>query len=1115
MRIAPAELRRRFGGSALQRGTRYSNSGMVTEFGWTDRGELTGRCRGSGQEIYRVTVSFNGAPSSLTVSMATCSCPVGMFCKHAVALLLVAGRAGAVQPPPVVAWRSMLSAVLDDASGEVPTPTMRPLALSVGIEAPTSLAVRMGNPDAALLVTPMTWGKRRGWIKGGATWSDIFRIRQEDFPTAQTDAVIAIHRALAGSLFSHRDERVRLTYAPREIWDLLESARRAGVEIIAGPGVQASSVRITTARLHYGLRGCADGAQLTATVEIGDGQVLAAGDVGGVLGPAGNVHGLWGVHDDALVLAAFDPIPGAAEIAAARDGSEVLIPAADLPEFSAEVLPRLTRARTVAVHDEQLFAPPRIEGPFAVLTLTPAPAGGVRLSWSAGYTVNDTRHVFDPAETAATGFRDESAEAALWQEVRPELSATALMCRAWRTHATDHWRRRQVLDHSDKVLRELRLLQSADPDEEVIGATDIAGLLVTVDLSGVEAALLVAEALPELDRHPGIVIDNRLDVEYRAADSAPAIEFASEDSEFGNDWLSLGITVTVGGTRVPVAAVISEIVSGATHMLLNDGVYFPLDSPELRKLADLLAEGRALGEIESGMVHPASLNATFWEELLALGVVDEQLANWRDRMTALASARPPHLVDLPAELHADLRDYQHAGFEWLTFLWDNGLGGILADDMGLGKTVQTLAIITRAVAATPDARFLVVAPTSVIANWAAECHRFAPGLRVATVTATRARTGMGFEQQVAGADVVVTSYTLLRLLFDEINEYSWDGVIFDEAQFIKNHTGKTHQCARRLESGFKLAITGTPMENNLMELWSLLSVTAPGLFPSPVAFTDYFRKPIESGSAPDRLAVLRRRIKPVMLRRTKDQVAIDLPPKQEQALVLDLAARHRKIYDTRLARERQKVLGLLGDWEKNRFQVFRSLSLLRQLSLHASLVDESHHGVASSKVDYLTEQLPTLVAEGHNALVFSQFTRFLHILAAHLDKVGIAYSYLDGSMNAAGRAEAVRRFTSGETEVFLISLKAGGFGLNLTEADYCFVCDPWWNPAAEAQAVDRAHRIGQSRPVNVYRLVSAGTIEERVVALQDRKRALFDAVVDDGELFGTAISADDIREMIG
>ncbi|HMS74251.1 DEAD/DEAH box helicase, partial [Gordonia sp. (in: high G+C Gram-positive bacteria)] len=707
------------------------------------------------------------------------------------------------------------------------------------------------------------------------------------------------------------------------------------------------------------------------------------------------------------------------------------------------------------------------------------------------------------------------AEAALWESLRPELSATAWMCRAWAVHAREYWQRRLYRESSVAVLDELDLLLSGQSAEALIAASSIVSLLVPMELSGVETAVLVVEALPELDEHPDVIVDNRLDMDYRPAGAAPSIEFSSEDGEFGNDWFSLGITVTVGTTAVPVADVIREIVSGATHMLLADGVYFSLDTPELRKLADLLAEARALGEIESGKVHSGTLNATFWEELLALGVVDEQLARWQERMSALASAVPPHRLDPPNELRADLRDYQRSGYDWLNFLWDNELGGILADDMGLGKTVQALALISRAVAEDPHTSFLVIAPTSVVANWAAECRKFAPELEVATVTATRAKTGKSFDQQATGTNVVVTSYTLLRLLFDEINEYSWSGVIFDEAQFIKNHTGKTHQCARRLDSGFKLAITGTPMENNLMELWSLLSVTAPGLFPSPVAFTDYFRKPIESHSTPERLGVLRRRIKPVMLRRTKDQVAIDLPPKQEQALVLDLSSRHRKIYDTRLARERQKVLGLLGDWEKNRFQVFRSLSLLRQLSLHAALVDESHHGVSSSKVDYLTEQLPELVAEGHNALVFSQFTRFLHILTAHLDKVGIAYSYLDGSMNAAERADAVRRFTSGETKVFLISLKAGGFGLNLTEADYCFVCDPWWNPAAEAQAVDRAHRIGQTRPVNVYRLVSAGTIEERVVALQDRKRALFDAVVDDGELFGTTISADDIRAMIG
>jgi SNF2 family DNA or RNA helicase len=305
------------------------------------------------------------------------------------------------------------------------------------------------------------------------------------------------------------------------------------------------------------------------------------------------------------------------------------------------------------------------------------------------------------------------------------------------------------------------------------------------------------------------------------------------------------------------------------------------------------------------------------------------------------------------------------------------------------------------------------------------------------------------------------------------------------------------------------------MENNLMELWALLSITAPGLFPSPKAFTDYFRKPIESGSNKERLAVLRRRIRPVMLRRTKGQVAEELPPKQEQVLSLDLSAKHRKIYDTRMARERQKVLGLLGDWEKNRFQVFRSLTLLRQLSLHVALVDESKLDVNSAKVDFLVEQLPELVAEGHSALVFSQFTGFLDILRVQLDSIGMSYSYLDGSLSARQRDAAIRSFTAGVTQVFLISLKAGGFGLNLTEADYCFVCDPWWNPAAEAQAIDRTHRIGQTRPVTVYRLVSQGTIEEKVVALQERKRGLFTAVVDEGDVFGSAITASEIRELFG
>ena len=396
--------------------------------------------------------------------------------------------------------------------------------------------------------------------------------------------------------------------------------------------------------------------------------------------------------------------------------------------------------------------------------------------------------------------------------------------------------------------------------------------------------------------------------------------------------------------------------------------------------------------------------------------------------------------------------------------------------------------------------FLIVAPTSVVPNWAAEAARFAPGLTVTAVQETDARRGQPLAELIAGADAVVTSYALLRIDIASYAAAGWSGLILDEAQFAKNHQSKVYQCARRLPARFKLAITGTPMENNLMELWALLSITAPGLFPSPDRFRDYYARPIEKSGQPELLGQLRRRIRPLVRRRTKEQVASDLPPKQEQVLEVDLHPRHRRLYQTHLQRERQKVLGLIDDLNANRFTIFRSLTLLRQLSLHAGLVDEAYRDVPSSKIDVLAEQLLDVVGGGHRALVFSQFTGFLGKVREELDSRGIAYCYLDGSTR--NRAAVIERFRAGDVPVFLISLKAGGFGLNLTEADYCFLLDPWWNPATEAQAVDRTHRIGQTRNVMVYRLIARDTIEEKVMALKARKAELFASVLDEGNAFG-------------
>jgi SNF2 family DNA or RNA helicase len=346
--------------------------------------------------------------------------------------------------------------------------------------------------------------------------------------------------------------------------------------------------------------------------------------------------------------------------------------------------------------------------------------------------------------------------------------------------------------------------------------------------------------------------------------------------------------------------------------------------------------------------------------------------------------------------------------------------------------------------------------------------------------------------------------------------------VLDEAQFVKNHTSQTHRLARELDAPFRLAVTGTPLENNLLELWAMFQIVAPGLFPSRARFVEEYVKPIAASASPvhgtdaaygsARLERLRRRIRPLMLRRTKDIVAPELPEKQEQVLSIPLAPKHRALYDTWLQRERQKVLGLLDDLDRQRFIVYRSITLLRMLAVDASLIDPANESVPSTKLDALLDQLSDVLAEGHRALVFSQFTSYLRKVAARLDASGIRHEYLDGSTRR--RADVIGRFREGDAPVFLISLKAGGFGLTLTEADYVFLLDPWWNPAAETQAIDRTHRIGQTKQVMVYRMVAADTIEEKVMRLARRKGELFDAVLDDDGVFSSALSADDIRALL-
>jgi superfamily II DNA or RNA helicase len=645
-----------------------------------------------------------------------------------------------------------------------------------------------------------------------------------------------------------------------------------------------------------------------------------------------------------------------------------------------------------------------------------------------------------------------------------------------------------------------------DPGAEAaLLATLPKGLVSVRSASGGDALALALHDLPHLRTLDGVEVTEVERPDFRETTAPPEISFTVADEQPDHtDWLDLEVVITVDGESVPLPDVLAAITRDEEFLVLPSGLYVALDRPELARLHEAVAAAAQLREGEGGRVSVGTHDLGVWAELAELGVVDAQAAAWVERARALRDLAEVPQPE-PVGITTPLRPYQLEGFWWLAFLHDHGLGGILADDMGLGKTLQVLALAQHAVSRGTDRPFLVVAPTSVVTAWRHQAALHAPDLRIGVVT----RRTDDVAAIAADHDVVVTTYALLRLEKEQYAAQRWAGLVLDEAQQVKNHQGKTYAAVRSLDADFRLVVTGTPFENRLMELWSLLSIATPGLYPWPRRFRDVVVGPVEKEGDQAALERFRKRIRPFLLRRTKELVADELPPKQEQVLEVDLHPRHRKVYDTHLARERQRILGLVDDFDRNRVAIFSALTKLRQLALDPGLVDPAHDRVGSAKVDLLADHLAEITAEGHRALVFSQFTSFLGRVRERLTAEGIATAYLDG--RTRDRAEVVDAFRRGEAPVFLISLKAGGTGLTLTEADYVFVLDPWWNPAAEAQAVDRAHRIGQDKHVHVYRLVATDTIEEKVMELKARKAELFARVIDGGAASSEGITAEDIR----
>jgi SNF2 family DNA or RNA helicase len=604
-------------------------------------------------------------------------------------------------------------------------------------------------------------------------------------------------------------------------------------------------------------------------------------------------------------------------------------------------------------------------------------------------------------------------------------------------------------------------------------------------------------------REAGFVVERGDDLSQRARRvESLDIEGDLADGPGGSGWFDLSLGFAVGNERVNLLPFLPQLIDAVVGLAPNatrperiwlgapDGRFWNVPMSELQPWLDALIELVGERGVDFG---GDKLRLTRLDALRAVAggaVVDGHMKGLADLALALRAHATPEESGPPEGLQAQLRPYQQQGLNWLQWLRRFQFGGILADDMGLGKTLQTIAhILTEKLEGRLTRPALVVAPTSLVGNWRREIERFAPSLSVLVLHGLQRKE---LFDRIDGHDVVVTTYPLLSRDAEVLIKQKWDVVALDEAQNIKNAKTQAAQVVSLLDARQRLALTGTPMENHLGELWSLFNFLMPGYLGSDIRFKTLFRNPIEKGGDNQRLALLRRRVAPFMLRRDKSQVASELPPKVESIERVRFEPEQANLYETiRLATEAAVREALAGKGlARSQITVLDALMKLRQACCDPRLVKLSaaRKVTQSAKLDWLLEMLPEMISEGRRVLLFSQFTSMLELIEKALKPTGISWVKLTG--DSTSRDAIIDRFTSGEVPLFLISLKAGGTGLNLPQADTVIHYDPWWNPAVEDQATDRAHRIGQTQTVFVYKLVAEGTLEERILTMQERKAEL-------------------------
>ncbi len=587
----------------------------------------------------------------------------------------------------------------------------------------------------------------------------------------------------------------------------------------------------------------------------------------------------------------------------------------------------------------------------------------------------------------------------------------------------------------------------------------------------------------------------------KRADATFGVNVSSE-----TDWFDIELNLEFDGVAVTLEELKRALKANKKFIKLRDGSIAKLPEKLIEKLNYMIN----FGKVEDNSIRFANHHLSFIDRMLSEADQKQMDSLSAEKIKKLDKFNKIKNYKLPENFVGELRDYQKAGYDWLNFLKDFSFGGILADDMGLGKTIQALAVLRNESNLHPKKTNLIVAPTSVIFNWAREINVFTPGLNYLIHYGTRRSKDI---RRLKKYQVILTTYGHLRRDIAFLKDITFNFAILDESQYIKNPGSETSKAVRLLQAQNRLAMTGTPVENNTMDLWSQFAYINPGLLGDQAFFKESFMRPIEKEQNVQAAAELRKLIFPFILRRKKEDVAKELPPKVESLIQSPMSEEQLKMYNTWKQSYRDSIMEEIESkgLNKSKFKVLEGLTKLRQIACHPALVDQKYVDT-SGKFSALTEMVEEIISEDHKVLIFSQFVKMLQIIRRHFDGLNIPYSYLDGSTK--DRQSPVDEFQNNPNiRIFLISLKAGGTGLNLTAADYVVHYDPWWNPAVEMQATDRAYRIGQTRKVFAYKLISKDSVEEKIIRLQAKKVNLVKSLISTEESFFKSLEKEDILQL--